>query len=390
MSFLVDTVQSYERGSWQLPPKLTVCKYHALTDVGRIINYFVVIAVAIFTGAQGSLADSVDIADPLKVTRQIQRIETYGVHSVSREAIVLASGLNLGDDLHDESIPRAIEQIEAIPEVCQADVFAVFGRILKDEGLGTIVYIGIKEDGFQRPQYRCAPTGKIRLPLEIIQAAQNELHAFERAAASGEFGEDRSKGHSLSTDCELREAQEKFIDLAELHWDTLTTVLANAQESSERAIAAKVIAYARDKRKVIEQLTPMLQDPDPLVRNNAGRALSVIFSYAKAHPELSLSATPDLVHILIGMLDSVQWSDRNKAVAMLLKLDEEELVLKELRLSAVSSLIEMAQWQSSHGEMAFMLLGRLVGMSHDQSSHAWERNEHSATFSEVVKQVSNQ
>ncbi len=57
----------------------------------------------------------------------------------------------------------------------------------------------------------------------------------------------------------------------------------------------------------------MARDPDPVVRNNSIRAISIIFQYAKSHPELSITPPPGFIQTLVEMLNSLEWTDHNKA-----------------------------------------------------------------------------
>jgi hypothetical protein len=305
------------------------------------------------------------------------------LHSVSRSSVIEASALKVGENLRQADVTRAIKRIEAIPGVRKAAVAGIYGNLLKDEKPGLVLYLGIEEEGSKQLRFGKAPTGDARLPDEILDANNWEQHAFGIAAAKGQFGEDRSEGHSLAADPGLRAAQEQFIPLANAHWDALVEVLHHSRDATQRAIAAKVIAYAKNKVLVVQELVPTLEDPNASVRNNSTRALSVIFSNAKSHPDRAILPRADLVRRLIDMLDSLEWTDRNKSLALLLNIDDEELVMQELRARAVPGLVEMSRWQSAHGVMAFMLLGRLEDIPHDESHLIWKRGGQSSVIARV-------
>jgi hypothetical protein len=313
----------------------------------------------------------------------IALIETYGLRTVSRNSVIEASGMKVGGNLREVDLAQAIKRIEAIPGVRAAATGGVYGNLLKDDKLGLVLYLGIQEESCQPLQFGEAPSLDRTLPMEIVDADDKEQTAFKIAASNGLFSEDRSEGHSLAADPDLRAAQVRYIPLAEVHWSTLVDVLHNSQDSTQRAIAAKVIAYSNDKQQAVHELMPALRDPDSAVRNNATRALSLIFGYAKSHPNLLISAPQDLVKRLVEMLDSLEWTDRNKAIALLLCIDDEELVVRELRKQAVPTLVEMSGWQSAHGAMAFMLLGRLANMDHDESRQAWQLGEQASIIARV-------
>jgi hypothetical protein len=81
------------------------------------------------------------------------------------------------------------------------------------------------------------------------------------------------------------------------------------------------------------------------------------------------------------LLESVKWTDRNKAIALLLSIDDQEPVVVQLREHALPSLEEMSNWPSAHGMMAFMLIGRLSGLTHDESQLAWRDGRKEAVLS---------
>jgi hypothetical protein len=105
-----------------------------------------------------------------------------------------------------------------------------------------------------------------------------------------------------------------------------------------------------------------MSDPDSNVRNNAMRALSILAEYAGHHPELRLKIPAEP---FIKMLNSLVWTDRDKAGFALMRLTErrDPAMLDSLRGSALPSLVEMAQWKTpGHANMFCLILGRIAGM----------------------------
>ncbi|QEG33094.1 hypothetical protein [Bythopirellula goksoeyrii] len=328
-----------------------------------------------------------DVAAP-ETKPIIARIETFGLRSVSQQAVIKASELEVGDNLAniagDEiNVAEVIRRIEAVPGVHKASFAAIYGMLLKGDKLGMVVYLGIVEPGIQQLEYKQAPSGAATLPSEILAANSRMQQAFAKAAASGLFGEDRTMGHSLSEDSDLRAAQQAFVPLAQKHWSRLVDVLHTSHDGKQRAIAAQVIAYAPDKLQVVHELVAAMSDSNSTVRNNSTRALSIIFEIAASHPEVSLNPPIELVRNAVNLLDSVDWSDRNKAVGLLLNLDGSQVVLRQVRKNSIPSLIEMSNWQTVHGSMAFMLLGRLADLTHEESQQVWNDNKQASVFARV-------
>src|SRR5450432_4755983 len=118
-----------------------------------------------------------------------------------------------------------------------------------------------------------------------------------------------------------------------------------------------------------------MTDPSDEVRNNAMRALLV---FAQASPSAVRPATRVPVQPFIALLDSLVWTDRNKASDALdvLSKAREPQLLARLRSQAMTPLVEMARWKSEgHAMAAFMILGRIAGYSDEAAVAAWRRGE---------------
>jgi hypothetical protein len=78
------------------------------------------------------------------------------------------------------------------------------------------------------------------------------------------------------------------------------------------------------------------------------------------------------------MLNSLSWSDRNKALLVLQILTDkrDQSVIDQLRERALPSLVEMSRWKSlGHALPAYMLLGRIAGLTDQQVQDAWSRGD---------------
>jgi hypothetical protein len=108
-----------------------------------------------------------------------------------------------------------------------------------------------------------------------------------------------------------------------------------------------------------------------VVRNNAVRGLGVILGYAQKHPALAIDVPMD---VYLDLLESVEWTDRNKAMNVLIELSGggNEAVLAKLRQRSLPALVEMARWQTEgHAGMAFLLVGRIAGLDDEEAGEAW-------------------
>jgi hypothetical protein len=114
------------------------------------------------------------------------------------------------------------------------------------------------------------------------------------------------------------------------------------------------------------------------VRRNALTSLSTLAAYALKHPDSEIRIAPTWP---VEMLNSIVWSDRIGAVNLLLTLSEtrQPAVLDLIRQRTAPQLIEMARWNSlTHALPAYILLGRVAGLSENEIQGSWSRGEREA------------
>lgn len=312
-------------------------------------------------------------------------IDLYGVHRVSagqvRDALTFKVGdaIRLGDD-RPAFLAVSEERLAGLPEVARARIEVV----CCDQG-GAIVYVGIEERGAPTMRPRAAPVGTARLAADIVQSGQEFSEALSQAVQRGDAAEDRSQGHALTHDPATRAIQERFVVYAARDLTQLRLVLRSSSDIAQRALAAQVLAYARDKQAVVEDLVQAMSDPSEDVRNNAIRALWV---FAERPPGPSGS----ILHIppepFIEFLNSPIWSDRNKASGALMALSasREAGLLAKLQKDALIPLVEMARWKSGgHAFPAFVILGRIAGYSDDAAHDLWARGDREVIIEAAIK-----
>lgn len=323
-----------------------------------------------------------------ELPRAIGIVDFYGLRTLSEAQVRQALQVKEGDSLpaSDEAVHLKVQEItrrlEALPNVAEARL-----EFVCCESGKLILYVGIEEKGTQSLQFNPAPQGSVRLPPEIVTAGEGFDKAFVEAAEKQDFAEDDSNGYTLMHYPAARAAQERFVPLAKQYLTQLRDVLRNSSDSDQRQLAAQVVAYAPDKRSVIPDLVAAVKDPDGGVRNNATRALWVMARYAQQHPELHLEIP---INPFVQMLNSIEWTDRNKSSAVLASLTESRnpLILSELRKQALPSLVEMARWKAAgHAQPAFFILGRLDGLSEKQIGDDWDYDREAVISAAVKKQA---
>lgn len=297
-------------------------------------------------------------------------VQIYGNQRVSEADIRKVLGVREGGPL-----PKSKGDIETrlteMDDVVAADLFAACCEDRK-----TILYVGIEERGKPHFDYNDEPdSAEAILPAAVAKAYADFLNAAGEAARSGETGEELSEGHSLMQNSKVRYIQLGFVVLAEDHKEVLRKVLREAADAEQRAIAAYLIGYTKDKASVQDDLQRALRDPDDTVRANAARALGAFSVFAQKHPDSGLKISPTW---LIEMLNSVVWTDRNNAAVALVTLTDnrDSAVLEQMRERSSGSLVQMARWKHlPHALPAFILVGRMAGMPEQELQDAWSKEQ---------------
>jgi hypothetical protein len=311
-------------------------------------------------------------------------IEVYGNRSISAATIAEALSFKVGDTINRQIAKKnhETERLKKVLHVPYVNIESVCCTERKEE----ILFIGIGENNTSQLSFRKAPAQPLFLPTEMVVTYDAFINSVREAVLKNQAGEDLSQGHSLMAYAPSRELQKKFIGYAS-DPAVLRSVLREAADHKQRAIAAHIIAYAADKRAVVDDLLFAVDDPDEEVRNNAARALSVIAFYASEHPELQMQipAQP-----FIHMLNSVSWTDRNKAALVLFHLSSTRnpKLFQQLKEVALPALLEMAQWKSKqHAFLYYIILGRMAGLDDEKLFTAFSSDQFANTLNEVVANV---
>ena len=300
----------------------------------------------------------------------LEAVDVYGVRSIEEASIRSAVGLKAGDPTPG-SVGPIIRRVAEVSGVAEVDVSIV----CCSQGGGSLLYVGIREVGMPEVEFRNPPTGSTRLPDSVLALGARFRVALQDAVQRGATAEDVSEGYALSVDPQLRSVQQDFRRLADVRHEFLTAVLRNSADSAHRALAAQIVAYGSDKEKVVGELVDAVTDPAEEVRNNAIRALAVLAQWSNENPDARLAIPGDAI---VPFLNSHLWTDRNKAVFLLMPLTAtlNPVLLDEIRRAAVPSLVEMARWSNpGHALGAYFLLARVVGVPDSEAFDAWSTGE---------------
>lgn len=310
---------------------------------------------------------------------RVRTVDYYGLRKIPANRIQKAVGVNAGDPL-PPSKGDLEDRLEKIPGVVQARV-----EVVCCEGSDGMLFVGIEEKGAPHFALRTSPTGEAALPPEIVESYHQLVQTVEAAARRGSTAEDLTHGHPLAADPDARAIQESFVDFTGHHLAQIREVLRGSADGGQRSLAATLIGYAPDKSAAVNDLEYAMQDPDEDVRASAMGALNAIAILAAKEPDLGIHISPTW---LVEMLNSIALSDRNGATRTLINLTDSRppATLDLMRERALSSLVEMAQWNSLRYALpAFILLGRVGGIDEQQIQDRWARGDRGAMVLEVLR-----
>jgi hypothetical protein len=208
------------------------------------------------------------------------------------------------------------------------------------------------------------------------------------AVRQGKSAEHDSAGHAFFDYPAANAIQHRYLTIAAAKLPMLRDVLHHSASAEHRALAAELLGYAASVADIVPDLENAIHDPDDAVRNNAMRALAVIANYAQQSPLLGIrvSATP-----FVEMLNSLVWTDRNKASFALFQLTtrRDPALLALLRAQALPALVDIARWRSAeHAYAGYMILGRVAGMPDDALERAWQHGDRSAVLDSAARMLS--
>jgi hypothetical protein len=300
----------------------------------------------------------------------IGSIDVYGARKTTPAQVREALGLNVGDSLSGMTLLMAPGRLADLPGVVSAAIDPVCC-----EGGKTMLYIGIAEEGATTLELRPPPTGASRLAADVVQTGDAFAEAHTRAIMRGIVSEDVSQGHSLMSDSTARRIQRRYIELAARDLDSLRTVLRTSSDAGHRALAAEVLGYVADKRSVVADLVFAMRDPSAGVRNDATRALALIAMLGQQRPELGIDVPYEP---FIDLLNSIAWTDRNKASLALMQLTEgrDPALMAALRSRALDALVDIAEWSNpGHAMPGVFMLARIAGIPDAEAFAMYERGE---------------
>jgi hypothetical protein len=316
-------------------------------------------------------------------------IDFYGLRSVSEKDVLSVLKIKQGDDAMEtlKSIEENIKLLKSLPNVEDASISLI---CCDDFDRKSMIFVGIREKGVPALSFRSAPQDNIRLPENIVKAGEDLQKAFLKSIENQDFSEDDSQGHALYGNKDVRRVQERFIVLAAQNLKILRRVLRHSSDARQRALAAQIIAYSKDKKQIVDDLVFGMGDADADVRNDSMRALIILAKYAQAKPASGIKIPAAL---FVRMLNSLEWKDRNKSVEALnvLTKKRDAILLAALKKESLISLTEIARWRNpNHAESAFYILGRINKFSEQEIQAKWKSENRENEIQKFLEKINAQ
>ena len=251
-------------------------------------------------------------------------LEILGNHAVPRAAIeelitIPASGTwRKGDPpVWKESCAAVKERFDFADVLCPGEPLRVF------DGRKAYLVVDVVEKGREGMlKFREAPTGSVPFANEEMVRLSVELDAKTMAAgmAGHGYSETGDKGYlsyvdRKGTNEDLTPTVERLAHLVPRYRDNLFAVLRSEADREARRRAATLLNWAGDPDGTMKKTLPLLDDPDPGVRNNLSRYMTHFSGQVT-----SKRLRHRMIDAFVLQLDLPSHGDRNKGLYNLLSI----------------------------------------------------------------------
>ena len=263
-------------------------------------------------------------------------------------------------------------RLAALPGVASAAI----DPVCCEEGK-TMLYVGVAEEGAPALELRAPPDGASRLTAgrdpgrrsrSPSARARDHARLHEGGHLAGPFAHGRFGG---------ADDPAQFIALAAKHLDSLRKVLRTSSDGDHRALAAEVLAYyaeQAERRRRISSTRCAIRsakcETTRRVRSRSSRCTR------QQHPELKITVPYEP---FIDLLNSLAWTDRNKASLALMQLTESaesRACSRRSRRARSTPLVDIARWTNpGHSMAGIFMLGRMAGIADPEIYAMFERGE---------------
>lgn len=305
-------------------------------------------------------------------------IDVFGARHVSNEELVATAGFVLGSPVTFGSAEFG-EQLEAATQRLKERYRFAFVAVSPisyfgaspDAGKVFITIDVVEPEDAGRLKFAPEPSKDIPDPDGLIAAWLDYSKAAWSLQRSGQLrppftckgGMHCALGFNHP---DLEHREEVFIEKAPGRVAKLTAVLRSDRNHERRAAAAYLLAYAKDRKQVINALLPSIGDPSSGVRNNVMRVLVMIQQNAD-------TVVVPLKPVLRAMRFPTT-TDRNKAAYLLAGIAKHASAADRTRIARELGdmlLVMAAMKQPNNRDPAIDILKAISGEDHGTDVTAW-------------------
>lgn len=312
------------------------------------------------------------------MTKLLAAIDVFGARHVPADEIIATAGLETGGTVvfpSDELTAKVEAATRRLKEryhfaFVKLSPIGYFGAS-QDAGKLFITIDVVEPEDADRLKFAPQPTEDVPDPAGLVAAWLEYDAAVWPLQRSGAYkGPFTCKG---GMHCalgfnhpDLEHREDVFIEKAPDHVAELTAVLRKDRNEDRRGAAAFVLAYARDRKQVIDALLPSIDDPSSGVRNNVVRVLLMI--------QLKADAVVVPIKAALHALRFPTTTDRNKAAYLLTGIAKHASPADRARIAreAGDTLVAMAAMQQPNNrDPAIDILKAISGEDHGTDATAW-------------------
>jgi hypothetical protein len=317
-------------------------------------------------------------APPAPPQKTLAAIDVFGAKHVPSEELIATAGFVLGSpvafgsDEFGEQVKAAEQRLKERYRFAfvQLSPISYFGASA-DAGKVFITIDIVESEDAGRLKFAPEPSKDIPDPDGLIAAWLDYDEAAWALQRSGELkppytckgGMHCALGFNHP---DLEHREQVFIDKAPGRVAQLTAVLRSDRNNQRRAAAAFVLAYAKDRKQVIDALLPSIDDPSSGVRNNVMRVLVMIQHGAD-------TVVVPLKPVLHAMRFPTT-TDRNKAAYLLAGIAKHASAADRARIARELGdelLAMVAMQQPNNRDPAIDILKAISDEDHGTDVAAW-------------------
>ena len=317
-------------------------------------------------------------APPAPPPKTLAAIDVFGAKHVSNDELIATAGFAVGSPVEwgseafGEQLKAATQRLKERYRFAFVEVSPISYFGASPEAGKVFITIDIVEaEDAARLKFAPEPSKDLPDPDGLIAAWLDYDKAVWALQRSGELkppftckgGMHCALGFNHP---DLEHREDVFIEKVPGHVAELTALLRSDRTHERRAAAAFLLAYAKDRKQVIDAVLPSIDDPSSGVRNNVMRVLVMVQQSAD-------TVVVPLKPVLRAMRFPTT-TDRNKAAYLLAGIAKHAPAADRTRIARELGdvlVVMAAMKQPNNRDPAIDILKAISGEDHGTDAAAW-------------------